>query len=127
MIKYSIWALLLWLGIATFSALVEYAWIGDTEAAAISNLWKGWSIVGTIVGATGIVVTLFAGARGMRVVTLAAGIIVIAALRDVMTFNYPTIFYGPYEFVRWVLLLVMVAIFVIPIMMSLISQGGNPS
>jgi hypothetical protein len=102
-------------------------WISDTEASHITNLWRGWGVVGAIVGTVGIVATVIAGTRGLRAVTLIAGAAVIIALRDVMTFDYPTIFYGPYEVVRWIILLVMIAIFVIPILMSLISQGGATS
>jgi len=125
MIKYTLWALLFWFGAAMFAALAEYAWIGDTEGAAIQHLWSGWGTVGTIIGGVGLAVSLFAGSRGMRLVTLAASAIVIISLRDIMMFNYPTIFYGPYEIVRWIILLIMIAIFVVPIMMSLISQGTS--
>lgn len=125
MTKYSMWALLFWVGAATFAAGIEYSWIGNTEGAAIKHLWSGWGTVGTIIGGVGLAVSLFAGSRGMRLVTLAASAIVIISLRDIMTFNYPTIFYGPYEIVRWIILLIMIAIFVIPIMMSLISQGTS--
>lgn len=122
MIKYSMFALLLWLGIAMLAAGAEYVWIEDSSASAISNLWNGWNIVGTIVGGVGFIVTIFAGTRGMRLVTLAATVIVIVALRDIMTFNFPTVFPGPYEVVRWIILLVIIAIFVIPVIMSLITQ-----
>lgn len=127
MIKYSLFALFLWLGVAMLSALAEYAWIGSTEAAAITKLWSGWGIFGTITGVIAVGATLLFGARGFRLATLGAGVVVLIALRDIMLFNYPTIFYGPYEIVRWIILLIMLCIFIIPIMMSLISQGGNPS
>lgn len=125
MIKYSMWALLFWLGAAMLAAGAEYAWIGDSEASAIKNLWAGWGLVGTIIGGVGLAVALFAGSRGMRVMTMVAASIMLVALRNIMTFNYPTIFYGYYEIVRWIILLIMIAIFVVPIMMSLISRGTS--
>lgn len=105
------------------AALAEYAWVTDVEATTINNLWKGWNIVPTIIGGLGFVATLIAGTRGLRFVTLGAGAVVIIALRNLLTFDYPTIFYGSYEIVRWVILLIMVGIFVIPIMVSLIARG----
>ena len=125
MIKYSIWALLFWFGVAMLSATAEYAWIADAEKSAINGLWNGWGLVGTVIGGIGLGVAIFAGARGMRIMTLIAGAIVVVALRDMMTFNYPTIFYGPYEIVRWIILLIMIAIFVIPIMLALMSQSTS--
>lgn len=125
MIKYSIWALLFWLFVAMLSAGAEYMWIGDTEASAIKHLWGGWGLIGTIIGTVGIIATVIAGSRGSRIVTLGATAVVIFALRDIMTFNYPTIFYGYYEIARWIILLIMIAIFIIPIMMSLISRGTS--
>lgn len=125
MIKYSMFALLLWLGVAMLSAGAEYVWIEDSSAAAITRLWNGWNIVGTIIGAGGIITTIIAGSRGLRIVTLVATVVVLIALRDIMTFNFPTVFYGPYEVVRWVILLVIVAIFIIPIMMSLITRSTS--
>ena len=125
MIKYSMFALLLWLGVAMLSAGAEYVWIGDSSASAIQNLWGGWNIIGTIIGVVGIGATILFGTRGMRLATLGASVIVIIALRDVMTFNFPTVFHDQYEIVRWVILLVIIAIFVIAILMSLITQSTS--
>lgn len=127
MIKYSLWALLFWLGVTFILGIAEYGWISDASGATIKNLWSGWGLVGTIIGGIGLGISLLAGSRGMRIATLAAGAVVIMSLRSMMTFDYPTLFYGPYEIVRWILLLIMIAIFVIPIMWSLISQGSSPS
>jgi hypothetical protein len=123
MIKWSMFALLLWLGVALLAALAEYAWISDADAAAIKSLWSGWNIIGTIIGIAGVTAMVIAGSRGARVAMLAAGIIALVALRGIVTFDYPTIFYGPYEILRWAILLIMLSIFIIPVLISLVSQG----
>lgn len=120
-------ALLLWLGIAMLCAITQYAWIGTTEASALNNLFSGWNVVGTVIGGIAIGASFLFGARGVRAGTLIAGVTAIVTLRDMLSFNYPSIFYGPYEIVRWILLIIMLAIFIMPLLWSVITGGVSSS
>lgn len=130
-IKWMMFAVFLWLGTAMLAAIAEYVWVQDTEASLLYNLINGISITGWATGllaAGGVVTGIAAVVLGNRALTVASvGLFIpfAIAFRSMITFDYPTLFYGPYEIVRYIMLILGIVIFIATTLAVL--RGGSSS
>lgn len=125
--KYYMFVLLLWFGCFALANTLEYVMVGgdDWDNIAFNMNWQSWAIVGGIATAVTLSTIPILGRLSGTVVMMSVIGVVIYQFRDLFLFIYPTLFPGAWDYVAWIIRFVILAIFVVPIIMQIISQMGS--
>jgi len=87
-------------------------------------LWNSTSMIATIAGGTLAVGATLLVPNGGKAVMLIVTLTLLAVIRNFIILDFPTIFYGPYEWFRWIFIAYgVVVFFVSPIMGRFVSGG----